>query len=113
MKNGIKLLSVAALALALSASAAFAQAKPAQPSAAALAAATEILKLKGASGLYQGATAGMVQNVKNMLMQSIVVVNHFRKQYASTAANTAIGWPITILWLIDIHATNTPCFGPQ
>jgi hypothetical protein len=70
MKNGIKLLSAAALVLALSASAAFAQAKPAQPSAAALASATEILKLKGASGLYQGATAGMVQNVKNMLMQS-------------------------------------------
>lgn len=71
MKQGLKMFCAATVAaMVLSASVAMAQQKPAAPSPAALAAATEILRLKGATGLYQGSSAGVVQGVKAMLTQS-------------------------------------------
>ncbi|TAK49813.1 MAG: DUF2059 domain-containing protein [Xanthobacteraceae bacterium] len=108
MKQGLKMFSAVAVAavVALSATVVIAQQTTAAPSAAAVAAANEILKLKGAAGLYQGASVGVVQGVKGMLTQSNLnlgkdidavapvvaqqvavreqeVANEFARQYAS------------------------------
>jgi hypothetical protein len=79
MKYASRIVLAAGLALGLSVAGASAQApqpkqapavqlKPASP--AAVAAAKEILAMKNVSSMYQGAVPGMIQRVKDTLMQS-------------------------------------------
>lgn len=72
MKSVLKIVSAAcfALVLALGAVPATAQqqAAPAEPSAASIAAAREILTLKNASAMYANAVPGMVEKVKGTLI---------------------------------------------
>jgi hypothetical protein len=72
MKSVLKIVSAACFAfvMALAADPATAQQQPAPqaPSAGAIAAAKEILKLKNASAMYAGAVPGMVEKVKGTLI---------------------------------------------
>lgn len=70
MKAVLKLAAVAAIALAIVSHAPTAQAQTANPSAAAIASAKEILTLKQATGIYTGAVSNVIQNMKNTLLQS-------------------------------------------
>ncbi|WP_298603196.1 DUF2059 domain-containing protein [uncultured Sphingorhabdus sp.] len=60
----------AAIALICAVHLSAAKAQPANPSPAAIATAKEILTLKQATGIYTGAVANVIQNMKNTLLQS-------------------------------------------
>ncbi len=60
----------AAIALICAVQLSAAQAQTANPSPAAIATAKEILTLKQATGIYTGAVANVIQNMKNTLLQS-------------------------------------------
>ena len=76
MKSLVKLLSVAALMLGLALASAPAQAQQAPPatlkpaSPAAIAAAKELLAMKGANGVYASIVPNVVQRTKDALMQT-------------------------------------------
>src|SRR5665213_1874394 len=70
MKSLMRILSAAGLALGLALTSLPAVAQQPKPSAAAVAAAKEILAMKHADGMYANAVPGMVQRTKDTLLQT-------------------------------------------
>ena len=92
MKSLSRILSAAGLALGLALAAVPAGAqqpsslKPASP--AAIAAATEILALKKASGMYAGVVATVVQKTKDVLLQNNLNYQKDLNEVAATIAQS-------------------------
>ena len=92
MKSLIRILSAAGLVLGLALASAPTQAQtPPKPSAAAIAAAKELLTMKNVMAMYGDAVPGVVERVKNQLMQTNINYQKDLNEVSVTVAQKFAG----------------------